>query len=414
MIAFALMILTLAGVMARPRGVSEWIVAVVGALAMIAIGVLSPAEALDSVAAQWNVLLFFLGLMSTAAVAEQSGVLAWLTGGAYRLAHGRRDFLLLLVSALSVAVTATLSNDATVLLLTPLVVRMVDAVGAPILPYALACVYLANAASTLLPIANPTNVIVLQAHPLALSEYVRHLFVPSVAAILATVAVLLALHRSALRGPLASERRTQYREPPPDAIPFAAGLAAVLLAYLIALEVRLPIGPVAVLGGAVLTSALLVRRRLHPRTFASEIEWGIFPFFGGLVVVVAGASRAGLVDAAAATIGELGAHEPAGPLIVGIAAALAANAMNNLPAAVLARAGLAQLGPSDPSLTAALLIGIDVGPNFTTLGSLATLMWLLVLRRRGIQLGAMDYVRWSVLPSLAALAAALAAITVFR
>jgi arsenical pump membrane protein len=207
-IAFALMLLTLAGVMARPRGVNEWIIAVVGALAMLAVGALTPAEALNAIVGQWNVLLFFLGLMTTAAVAEQSGVLAWLTGGAYRVARGRQDVLFLLVCALCVAVTATLSNDATILLLTPLVVRMVTAVGAPVLPYAFACALLANAASSLLPIANPTNVIVLEGHPLVLSEYLRHLLAPSVAAIVATVATLLVMHRATLRARLVGRSRS--------------------------------------------------------------------------------------------------------------------------------------------------------------------------------------------------------------
>lgn len=410
MVAFA--ILTLAGVMARPRGISEWIIAVVGALAMLAVGALTPSEALAAIGGQWNVLLFFLGLMATAAVAEQSGVLAWLTGGAYRLARGRGDLLFLLVSVLCVAVTATLSNDATILLLTPLVIRMVSAVGAAVLPYALACALLANAASTLLPIANPTNVIVLEGRPLVLSDYVRHLLAPSLAAVVATVGVLFLVHRSALRTRLV-ERRTTPRPRPPEAVAFAAALAAVLAAYLVALELGLPIGPVAVLGGSALTIGLLARHRMHPRTFAAEIEWAVFPFFAGLVVVVAGASRAGLVDAAAATIDELGTHGPVGPALVGIASALAANAMNNLPAAVLASAGLVRAGVGDPAVTAGVLIGIDVGPNFTTLGSLATLMWLMILRRRGISMGSLDYVRDAFWPSLAALAAALAALVVF-
>jgi arsenical pump membrane protein len=415
-IAFALLVLTLAGVLARPRDIKEWIVAAVGALAMVAVGALTPVDAVEAVAAQWNVLLFFLGLMSTAAVAEQSGVLVWLTGSAYRLARGRADLLLLLVCALCVLVTATLSNDATILLLTPLVVRMVRAVGAPVLPYALACALLANASSALLPIANPTNLIVLQQHPLVLGDYLRHLFVPSVAAIAATVGVLLLAHRSALRGVL-PERRTKPRDPPPDAIAFSIGLAVVLAGYLTALELGIAIGPVSVLGGSALALALLARRRLHPRVFAGEIEWAVFPFFASLVVVVAGASRAGLVDAAAATIGELGAHEPLGPMLVGIAATLAANGMNNLPAAVLSAAGLARVAnelAAPDTITAALLVGIDVGPSFTTLGSLATLMWILILRRRGVAVGPLDYLRLAALPSLAALAAALLALSIVR
>ena len=143
------------------------------------------------------------------------------------------------VPSCCVAVTSTPSNDATVLLLTPLVVRMVEAVGAPVLPYALACALLANAASTLLPIANPTNVIVLTGHPLVLSEYLRQLLAPSLAAIIATIGVLLIMHREALRARLV-ERRASSRPRPPDTIAFGVGLLAVfaaLAAALVALSV---------------------------------------------------------------------------------------------------------------------------------------------------------------------------------
>jgi arsenical pump membrane protein len=383
---------------------------------MLAIGALTPAEAVAAVGAQWNVLLFFLGLMSTAAVADQSGVLAWMTAGAYQLARGRQDVLFLLICGLSVLVTATLSNDATILLLTPLVVRMVGALGAPVLPYAFACALLANASSTVLPISNPTNLIVLQSHPLVLSDYLRHLLAPSLAAIAATVAVLFLRHRAALRQRL-PERRTTSRPRPPGALPFAIGLAGILTAYLLALEFGLPIGPVSVLGGSLLTLALMMSRRLHPKVFAAEIEWAIFPFFAGLVVVVAGASRAGLVDIAAATFRQLAGVDQFGPSLIGIAAALAANAMNNLPAAVLAGPSFAQAGAliGEPNAAVAgLIIGIDVGPNFTTIGSLATLLWIMLLRRRGIAIDSLAYMRYSWLPALFGLCAALAALAVIR
>jgi arsenical pump membrane protein len=383
---------------------------------MVAVGALTPAEALAAVGAQWNVLLFFLGLMATAAAAEQSGVLAWMTGGAYRLARGRQDVLFLLICGLAVLVTATLSNDATILLLMPLVLRMVSALGAPVLPYAFACALLANAASALLPIANPTNLIILQAHPLVLSDYLRHLLAPSVAAVAATILVLFIRSRAALQRDL-PERRTTPRARPPGALPFAIGLAGVLAAYLVTLQIGLPIGPVSVLGGSLLTVGLMASNRIHPRVFAAEIEWAIFPFFAGLVVVVAGASRAGLVDVAAGAIRQLAAMEQLGPSLVGIAAALAANAMNNLPAAVLSGPALVQAVPlvAEPSaITAGVLIGIAIGPNFTTVGSLATLLWMMLLRRRGIAIDSLGYMRYSWLPALLGLSAALAVLVVSR
>jgi arsenical pump membrane protein len=134
-------------------------------------------------------------------------------------------------------------------------------------------------------------------------------------------------------------------------------------------------------------------------------------------VVVAGASRAGLVDVAAGAIRQLAAMEQLGPSLVGIAAALAANAMNNLPAAVLSGPALVQAVPlvAEPSaITAGVLIGIAIGPNFTTVGSLATLLWMMLLRRRGIAIDSLGYMRYSWLPALLGLSAALAVLVVSR
>ena len=385
--------------------------AVAGALAMVAVGVLSPAEALASVANQWNVLLFFLGLMVTAVVAEQSGVLALLTTAAFRLARGRQWALFIIVCLLCVAVTTTLSNDATILLLTPLILRMVATVRAPVLPYAFACAYLANASSLLLPIANPANVIVLGASPMYLGLYLRHVGGPALAAVAATVIALALAHRRSLGAPLGTELPAV--EETTDARLFGIALGAVLATYLVALELAIPIGPVAFVGGLALLVMLVVRRDLHPYALIDEIEWGVFPFFAGLVVIVAGATRAGLIDVASATLEQLGTHA-LGPALVGATTALAANAMNNLPAAVMAGAALARVPNVDPTLTSAVLVGIDVGPNFTTLGSIATLLWLMQLRRRGIDVSQIEYVRASFFPSAAAVGAALLALVVLR
>lgn len=382
-----------------------------GAFAMVAVGAIAPGDAVLAVARQWNVLFFFLGLMTTAAVAEQSGVLALLTTVAFRLGRGRQRDLFLVVCALCVLVTTTLSNDATILLLTPLILRTVVAVGAPVLPYAFVCAYLANASSAILPIANPANVIVLEFAPMNLGTYLRHVSAPSVAAVVATVIAVAIVYRRPLAQRLAIED-VRIAEPR-DARFFAIGIAAVLVTYLAALELSIPIGPVAATGGAVLLAALVIRHDERPRDLMREIEWGVFPFFASLVVIVAGAARAGLVDAAATTLRELGAH-PLGPVLVGLATTLAANAMNNLPAAVMTGAALERALTVDPTIVAAALVGIDIGPNFTTLGSIATLLWLMQLRRRGIAMTQLDYVRASVVPSTAAVGAALLTLFVLR
>ena len=408
-LAFPLLALTLAGVLARPRGVREWIVAVAGAIAMIAVGAISPAAALSALAERWDVFLFFLGLMTIAAIADQSGLLGHLVVAAARAARGRRDVLLVQFAIVAVIVTVTLSNDATVLVLTPLVLDMAVRLRVPILPYAYACAYLANTASLAFPISNPANILVLHGAPLSATAFVEMLTVPAIGASVATIAFLLVAHRRELRG--------RIEIPPPPDAKGDAGLVAVAIglivaAYLVALESSWPVGVVAALGGSALILIRLLRRRLDRQRLLDDVEWGIFPLLAGLVVVVAAAQEAGLASIIAEALrgaADLGAG---GLALIGLASAALANAMNNLPWALLASAALPLVPQMDGRVEGAVLIGIDVGPNFTTVGSLATLLWLLILRRKGIEISSLDYVRESWLPSSLALAAALALLIV--
>lgn len=398
-----LLVLTLAGVLARPRGVREWIVAAGGAVAMVAVGAITPAAAVAAIASRWDVFLFFLGLMTIAAVADRSGLLALLVAVAARAARGRRDLLLLQLAGVAILVTVTLSNDATVLLLTPLVVQMATRLRVPVLPYAYACAYLANTASLAFPIANPANVLLLHDAPLGAFEFVGLLGLPALGASLATIVFLLFAHRRDLRGPIA------FAPLAPDGravAPVALGIGVIVVGYVVALELGWPVGVVAALGGGVLLIVLWLRGGLDRRALRGDIEWGVFPLLAGLVVVVSAAQRAGLHELAAAVLGRASGVEGLGLVLVGVASAAFANAMNNLPWALLAGTALPLV--NEHHVEAAILVGIDVGPGFTTIGSLATLFWLLILRREGVRVSSLDYVRESWLPSSLALASALA------
>ncbi|HEY6959230.1 MAG TPA: SLC13 family permease [Candidatus Limnocylindria bacterium] len=403
MLALPLLALTLAGVVTRPRGVREWVVAITGAALVILLGVVPPADALAAIVAQWNVFLFFLGLMAISAIADQSGLLRHLVVASARAARGRADLLFVLVSGVAVLVTVTLSNDATVLLLTPLVVDMARRLRVPVLPYAFACAYLANAASIAIPIANPANVLVLQSIPLTASVFVALLGPSAVFATLATIGAVWWLRRGDLRGRIAVPPLTDHDA---GARGVAVGIALIVVVYVVALELRWPVGIVAVIGGAALVALQAARGHLRHAQLRADIAWGIFPLLAGLVVVLRGAEAAGLVDVVA---GPLATAVPDARGIAGVAvlSTLVANAMNNLPWALLAGAAAGHVATLDPRLAASLLVGIDVGPSFTAIGSLATILWLLLLRRRDIHVSALDYARASVIPSALALAAAL-------
>lgn len=400
--ALVILGLTVVGVLVRPFGAREWVSAVAGGLAAIALSLIDPASAIASVAAQWNVFLFLVGLMTMAAIADRSGLLGELVVLAASGARGRADVLLILVSGVAVVVTLTLSNDATVLLLTPLVVGLAARLRVPLLPYAFACAYVANTASLALPIANPANVLLLRATPMTGSAFVALLGPSALLSTTAVVAVLLWRWRSELRARLSIE--------PADASDAGRRVVALLIAatvgaYLVALESGWPVGIVAVVGACALVVTQWVRGYGSPRDLRGDVAWGVLPLLAGLVVVVTAVEHAGLAEVLAGVLtqlpdGGLGAASAA------VGSSALSNLMNNLPVALIAARGVAQT-PVDQNVIGGLFVGIDVGPNFMAFGSLATLLWIVILRRRGVDMSALAYARESVAPAAAALVAAL-------
>jgi len=388
----------------------ESTVALLGAAAVLVAGAIDPASALAALAVQWNVFLFFLGLMSIAAIADQSGLLEDLVEAAAGAARGRADVLFLLVCAVALIVTVTLTNDATVLLLTPLVVDMAARLRLPVLPYAYACALLANAGSVALPIANPANVLVLRTVPIGASEFIALLATSAACASLATIVVVFLRRRVELAQPITMPIPNE-RDAGAGAV--AIGVALIVCAYLFALELRWPVGIVAVCGAAALITLQAARGFLRVDALRRDIAWGIFPLLAGLVIVVHAAEGAGLVDVAVRLLADRSA-DPSGIITLSLASAALANLMNNLPWALLASSAAQHLPSFDPRLAASLLVGIDVGPNFTTFGSLATLLWIVLLRRRGIEVTSLAYARAAFLPSAAALGAAILPLLFYR
>jgi len=178
----------------RPRGLPDWAAALGGGLVMIASGLLPVREALAQLGAGWNVFLFFFGLALSSAVAEQAGLFRTAAALAARTAGGSQRRLLIGLYLAGVLITAVLSNDATALLLTPVAFAAATRLGVDPRPYAFACALVANAASFLLPVANPANLLILGRAPLGLGTFLVHLLLPSVLALAVTLAGLLWRH----------------------------------------------------------------------------------------------------------------------------------------------------------------------------------------------------------------------------
>ena len=406
--AWGIVTLATAGVIVRPFRLPEAVWALAGAAALVLLGQLSIGDALAGMAKGLDVYLFLIGMMLIAELAQREGLFDYLAAFAVEHARGSPQRLFLLVYAVGILVTVFLSNDATAIVLTPAVYAATRATGARPLPYLFVCAFIANAASFVLPISNPANLVVFGARMPHLAEWLRQFALPSVASIVMTYAVLRLTQGRAL-----SEEQIEASVPTPHlshagklAAIGIAGIGAVLVTAS-ALDIRL--GLPTFTCGVVTAVAVLSLSRQSPWPVVRGISWSVIPLVAGLFVMVEALVKTGVIGQLSAMLHGAVAQSPSGAAwAVGISTALAANVANNLPVGLVA-GSVAASDHLPASVVAAILIGVDLGPNFSVTGSLATILWLVALRRQRIEVTAWRFLAIGALVTPPALVAALAA-----
>jgi arsenical pump membrane protein len=413
-VAVAIFALTIVGVVSRPRGISEAVCCVAGALAMLVFGVLSLADAWRSIAVQWDVLLFLTGLLLVSWTAERAGVFRWTALRTALAARGSGTTLFFYVCGLAVVLTTFFSLDATALLLTAVLAPLTLELGLPPAPYAFACAFIANSASLTLPVSNPLNILVLGTSSVPLGAYVVHLLPASFAIVALTIAFLWLRFRGMMDRRF-DPRRLVVASDGTSNRPFflCAASVMVLLAagYVVAALVGAPLSlPVALAGGVLLIAALTFGRA--PVRELRGAPWAILPFVVGLLVAVRGLETTGLTGELGRWLLERSRQGPLyGVLASAAVAATGSNAINNLPMGAVMLSALREAGArGEAALLYGTLLGADVGPNLTVLGALSSMLWLLQLRRAGIAIGARDFFREGVLLTPLLLAAGVIAV----
>jgi arsenical pump membrane protein len=401
LIGSLIFVATLAAIMIRPYRVPEAVSAAIGAAAMLLGGFIRLGEAARVLAGELNIYGFFLGLMAISALADQAGIFEVLANRAGRWAGGSARRLLLGVFLIGAVITAFLSNDATALILTPAVYVLVTRLRVPVLPYMFACTFIADTASFLLPVSNPINILVLDALGGTLGTFLRYLLLPALLCIALNVGTFLFLFRGDLR------RGYRLEDVPPSEPPHrglfrytAAALAVTAVAFVVASSVQAPLAFVALGGAALLLAGAGYHRRLEWNRLRREISWSLFVFISGMFLVVRAVENLGLTGRFGAGLVALAGASPLrAVLLTAAGSALGANLINNVPMAlvmvsVLRTVGVA--GQAHQGLVYASILGCDLGPNVTTVGSLATMLWLLILRRKGLEVSSLEYFKLGV------------------
>ncbi|MHC1560927.1 SLC13 family permease [Actinomycetospora sp. C-140] len=375
-LAVGLLAAVLVVAVTRPRGLPEASAAVPAAVVVLAVGLLTPERAWQEVSELGPTVGFLAAVLVLAHLADAEGVFRWAGGVLARRSHGRTQRLFLLVVIAAALTTAVLSLDATVVLLTPVVLDTARRLAARPAPHAFACAHLANSGSLLLPVANLTNLLALQATGLSFLGFAGLMLLPQLAVLVVEYVGLRLTFRADLAAP--TEEPPGTEEPPLPRFAVAV-LAATLLGF--AASSPLGIEPVwvAVAGALVLAVKTVATRRSRARDVVLAASPLFCLFVLALGVVVAAVTDRGLGDLVAGVL-------PTGTsfaALLGLAAiaAVLANVVNNLPATLVL---LAALGPAPATgAVLAVLVGVNIGPNLTPVGSLATLLWRQVLAARG-------------------------------
>jgi arsenical pump membrane protein len=383
----------------RPPWLPEAVTAAGCAALLVAVGAISLTAARHALSDLAPTIGFLAALLLLAEGCRREGLFDAIGAFMARRAQGRPRRLLALVFGVATAVTAVLSLDATVVLLTPIVFATAARLRTAPKPHVYACSHLANSASLLLPVSNLTNLLAFHASGLSFTRFAALMALPTVAAVGIEWLVLSRYFAAELDRP-----RPPRAAPAGDrALPRSALAVLALTMAGFGLSSVAGVAPVwiAAAGAAAITVPALLRRATDPATLLRAAEPGFLIFVLGLGVIVACAGEHGLGDAVRAVVPG-GASLPALLLVAAIAAVLA-NLVNNLPAILILLPVTATAGPA-PVLAA--LIGVNVGPNLTYVGSLATLLWRRVLQREDEDVSLAEFVRLGGLTVPAALVAA--------
>ena len=389
----------------RPRGIPEvwWIGG--GALLLVALRLVAIPLAVKAVAEGSDVYLFLIGMMLLSELAREQCVFEWVASAAVRSADGSCSRLFALIYGVGTLVTMFLSNDATAVVLTPAILTAVRKSKVEPLPHLFVCAFIANAASFVLPISNPANLVVFHTGMPPLGQWLASFTVPSVFSVIATFLVLRFLFRKELCQSI--DAQVEDAELNANGKLVLAGLAVMIVVLLTASAMKKDLGLPTCLASLVITAVVSLRAKQNPWGLVREISWSTLLLVAGLFIMVRAVESEGALQITQSWLAWAQHLAPSAEvLVVGFAVGIGNNVVNNLPLGLIA-GGTIQAAHIKGLIANAVLIGVDLGPNLSVTGSLATILWLLALRKEQLDVSFWKFLRVGVIAMPVALLGAL-------
>lgn len=397
-LAIALFLGTLIFIIWQPRGLQIGTTATVGAVAAVSLGVVSLGDVWTVTGIVWDATLAFIGIILLSMVLDEIGFFEWAALKMARLSRGNGHLMFVYMMILGALVSAFFANDGAALILTPIILAKMKYLKMnPVAMFAflMAGGFIGDSASNPLVISNLTNIVTAGYFNLGFWEYARAMFLPNLLSIIASIIVLWLFFRKDIPAHIdvenlatpesAIRNQTMFRL----SWPF---LALLMVGYFVGDAYHLPVSVFALGGALVFLAIATYFKATKPIMTIKAAPWQVVWFSIGLYVVVYGLKNGGLTAYLADWIVQLQTMGNTYAVIgTGFLSALLSSVMNNMPTVMIMDIAISEAGNS--ALAYANIIGCNLGPKMTPIGSLATLLWLHVLAQKWVKIGWSEYMK---------------------
>jgi len=398
-LAISLFLVTLVFIIWQPRGLQIGTTAVIGAVTAVILGVVSLADVWTVTSIVWDATLAFIGIIILSMVLDEIGFFEWAALKMVRLSRGNGNLMFIYMMILGALVAAFFANDGAALILTPIILAKMKYLKLnPVAMFAflMAGGFIGDSASNPLVISNLTNIVTAGYFQIGFWEYARTMFLPNLLSIIASIVVLWIFFRKDIPERIDIENLATPESAIKNMTMFRLSwwfLGLLMVGYFIGDAYHLPISVFA-LGGALVFLAIAATyfKATKPLLTIKAAPWQVVWFSIGLYVVVYGLKNGGLTTYIADVIVQLqGMGNVYAVIGTGFLSAILSSVMNNMPTVMIMDIAIAEAGNS--TLAYANIIGCNLGPKMTPIGSLATLLWLHVLAQKGVKIGWGEYMK---------------------